>query len=208
MSKLEAKYLDWQATLEPSQVYSQPPPPQYPVIHQGRLYYLEQRAAEGGRSVLMRLGDNSQPECLTPPGFNIRSRVHEYGGKSFILHADSVYFSNDPDRRLYRQALLPGAMPRPLTPAGSDAMMIDFCLAADGDQLIFVQEEPATARENVNRICALELSDSGAGQESCAQIRYRHRLDRVGPSPDALGRDPPDALAPGEECWWCHAYRS
>ena len=27
-------------------------------------------------------------------GFNVRTRVHEYGGGEFVLSADAVYFSN------------------------------------------------------------------------------------------------------------------
>ncbi|MGJ7516887.1 prolyl oligopeptidase family serine peptidase [Pseudomonas baetica] len=43
--------------------------------------------------------------CLTPPGFSVRSRVYEYGGGAFCLTDDGVVFVNEADQQLYRQSL-------------------------------------------------------------------------------------------------------
>jgi len=149
-------YLMWQTNLNPRQLYSQPSPPQYPEFYKGQLYYLEQLAAEGGRCVLVRLQSDGTKETLTADGFNIRSRVHEYGGKAFLLADDHVWFSNDADRRLYKQALSPTSLPAPLTIADSLIMAIDFQLTAGGKYLLYVQEE-ITDSENINSLCALPL---------------------------------------------------
>ena len=53
---------------------------------------------------------------LTPPGFNVRTRVHEYGGTPYVMSRDTVYFSNFTDQRLYVQRL--DEKPVALTPAG------------------------------------------------------------------------------------------
>ena len=42
------------------------------------VYWVEGRAAEGGRNVIVRRTPNGIISDVTPPGFNVRSRVHEY----------------------------------------------------------------------------------------------------------------------------------
>ena len=57
---------------------------------------------------------------LTPPPFNARTRVHEYGGGGLsVVDEGTVYFSNFADQRLYRQD--PAQEPRPITPRGTCA---------------------------------------------------------------------------------------
>jgi hypothetical protein len=80
------------------------------------VYWLEGRASEGGRNVIVRWTP-SGPVDVTPPGFNVRSRVHEYGGASYTVHNGSAYFSNFADQRVYRQA--PGEAPVAMTEPGS-----------------------------------------------------------------------------------------
>ena len=46
----------------------------------GRLYWLESRPAEGGRMVIMTRDADGAIRQITPEGFNVRTRVHEYGG--------------------------------------------------------------------------------------------------------------------------------
>ncbi|OLS64530.1 S9 family peptidase [Pseudomonas putida] len=48
---------------------------------------------------------DGQARCLTPDGFSARSRVYEYGGRSFCLGDDDVIFVNEADQQLYRQPL-------------------------------------------------------------------------------------------------------
>ena len=51
---------------------------------------------------------------MTRYGFNVRTRVHEYGGGAYWVHGGSVFFANWDDQRLYRQD--PDAAPAPITP--------------------------------------------------------------------------------------------
>ncbi|MGD9906589.1 MAG: prolyl oligopeptidase family serine peptidase [Vicinamibacterales bacterium] len=80
------------------------------------VYWLEGRASEGGRNVLVRATPGRPPLEVSPPTFNIRSRVHEYGGAAYTVHRGAIYASNFADQRLYD--LTPGREPRPLTPEG------------------------------------------------------------------------------------------
>ena len=80
-------------------------------------YWLEARPAEGGRRVLVRSGIDGSIADVTPPPFNVRTRVHEYGGGSYLVAGGVVVFSNFSDGRLFR--LDPGAdAPVAITPNG------------------------------------------------------------------------------------------
>ena len=54
---------------------------------------------------------------VTPPGFNVRTRVHEYGGGAYTVDDGTIYFSNFADQRIYRQQ--PGKAPVAITDDGS-----------------------------------------------------------------------------------------
>lgn len=162
-------YLDWQPLLEPEQIYSHPPAPQYPCMHQGQLYCLEQRAVEGGRSVLVRREADGSLVDITPQGYNLRSRVHEYGGKPHLLHAGKVYFSNDADGCIYVQPLDPSAAPVSLLSEAAPAgMSIDFCMVPDLRSLVFVHERKREGEENENRLCYVDLEHPGEAMELVA----------------------------------------
>jgi dipeptidyl aminopeptidase/acylaminoacyl peptidase len=76
-------------------------------------YWIESRPSEGGRSVIARRNADGAIEDVTPPGFNARTTVHEYGGGAYFVDAGTVYFSNFTDQRLYRQS--PGEAPQSIT---------------------------------------------------------------------------------------------
>ena len=48
---------------------------------------------------------SSGSKAVTPPEFNVRTSVHEYGGGAFTIDGDIVIFSNYKDQRLYLQSL-------------------------------------------------------------------------------------------------------
>ena len=73
-----------------------------PLLDGGRLFWLEQRPHEGGRTTLMlRVGDRDEPVELTPGPWNLRSRVHEYGGGAYAVSGTAVVFVHDGDRCLW-----------------------------------------------------------------------------------------------------------
>ncbi|MBY4677621.1 hypothetical protein [Marinobacterium arenosum] len=79
----------------------------------GSLYWLEYRPAEGGRNVLCRyLPETQHIQSLTPEDFSVCSRVHEYGGLSWCLAGEQLYFVNSRDQQLWRQSRL-GGTPHP-----------------------------------------------------------------------------------------------
>ncbi len=88
-----------------------------PWIDGDDVYWLEGRPTERGRRVLVQAAADGSTGDLTPPPFNVRTGVHEYGGGSYVVTGGVVVFSNFVDGRLYR--LDPGSETAiPLTPAG------------------------------------------------------------------------------------------
>jgi dipeptidyl aminopeptidase/acylaminoacyl peptidase len=123
----------------------------------GRLFWLENRPDEGGRMVVMT-ADASGVRPLTPEGFNVRTRVHEYGGAAYAVVGDTLYFAHFADQRLYAQPM--GGAPSPLTPTG---YRYADCVAAPGGGLIAVREDHTDPAEVRNAIVALsgEAGDAG-----------------------------------------------
>ncbi len=81
-------------------------------------YWIESRAAEGGRRTLLRRGLDGRTVELTPNPFRVGSRVHEYGGGSYVADAGRVVVSSVSDGRLWRVDAEGASDPVPLTPEG------------------------------------------------------------------------------------------
>jgi dipeptidyl aminopeptidase/acylaminoacyl peptidase len=124
------------------------------------IYWIETRPMEQGRHVVVRRAPDGTVSDCTPPPFNARTRVHEYGGASYAVHAGTIYFSNFADQRLYRQD--PGKDPWPLTPAG-DLRYADAAMDARRGRLVCVREEHSGQEQPVNCLAGID-AQSGAAQ--------------------------------------------
>ena len=84
--------------------------------------WLEQRPQEQGRTtLLLRCGDDGPVIELTPAPWNLRSRLHGYGGGAYAIGDGELVFVHDGDRCLWHLRLDPAsgrplAEPRRLTP--------------------------------------------------------------------------------------------
>jgi len=126
------------------------------------IYWCEMRAAEKGRSVVVRRTPDGQATDLTPPPFNARTRVHEYGGGAIAIADGAVLFSNFDDQRLYR--LPPGGPPQPISP-DAKLRFADGVFDRRRGRLICVREDHTAAdREATNTIVAIALRSGGAGE--------------------------------------------
>ncbi|MEY4359150.1 MAG: hypothetical protein RLZZ631_636 [Cyanobacteriota bacterium] len=111
-------------------VLGRTPSVQEPQLLDGVLFWLEQRPHERGRTTLMRRDRNSaEAQEVTPGDWNLRCRVHEYGGGACAIGRTSsgdpvAVFVHDGDRGLWRVNLNePGSAPQPLTPPTSDGRL-------------------------------------------------------------------------------------
>lgn len=103
----------------------------------GAVHWLESRANEGGRTVPVRRNpDGGTADLLSAP-WDVRGRVHEYGGGDVLHLGDGLVFCHGPDQAVYLAA--PGAEPVTLTVPGRDRFA-DFVHDPARRRLIAVRE--------------------------------------------------------------------
>ncbi|MXW01725.1 MAG: S9 family peptidase [Holophagales bacterium] len=108
--------------------------------------WLERRPEEGGRNVLVCRDPDGATRTLTPDGFDVRSRVHEYGGGAFRIVGAGVgapahAFVSFADQRVY---LATAHTTIPLTPA-DNSRYADLVLDPHRHRLLAVQERPTSS---------------------------------------------------------------
>jgi dipeptidyl aminopeptidase/acylaminoacyl peptidase len=145
----------------------------------GRRWWLEGRAEEGGRQVLVRREADGTLTRLTPEGFNARCRVHEYGGGAVLVEGDLVVVSDFATGRL-NLVTAPGVL-EPLTPADRAWRFADLSLDRGRERILAIREdhEPATLErhgEAENAVVAIGLGDGvvtvlAEGSDFCSSPR-------------------------------------
>ena len=125
-----------------------------PTLAGDDLYWLESHAEQGGRVGLWRRAGDGTVTELSPAPFNVRSRVHEYGGGEYGVSAGVVVFSSFADGRVYR--VEGTSEPRPLTRAG-DYRYADLQPHPERGIVLAVREDHTGTGEPVNTIVAIDL---------------------------------------------------
>ena len=168
-------------------------------LDSGRIGWLEGRPAEGGRNVLVRTDEAGRAVDVTPTPFNVRSRVHEYGGGAYAVSGDHVWFSNFEDGRVYVQAGT--ATPAPLTAEGP-ARFADLTVDRGRQRLLAVRETHDDSAPPVNDLVAISVDDG-----SVRTIASGHDFFAApAPSPDGrrlawLAWDQPDMPWDAASLW-------
>jgi dipeptidyl aminopeptidase/acylaminoacyl peptidase len=125
------------------------------------IYWLESRPQEAGRNVIVRRAEDGRITDITPPQYNVRNRVHEYGGAAYTVVDRQVYFSNISDNCLYVQDLNsehPDRV-RQLT-HNQKKRYADFTVDIHRQRLICVQEEHDSAGfEALNTIVSIDITN-------------------------------------------------
>ncbi|MFD0686562.1 S9 family peptidase [Actinomadura fibrosa] len=154
----------------------------FPTVVGDDVWWQETRPEEGGRTTVVHLRGGHRTELLQAP-WDARTRVHEYGGRSYLpirtAEGWSLVFSNYEDQRLHR--LDPGdpkpypLTPEPAVPAG--LRYADFVLSPDGTEIWCVCEgHIATAPEGEEgaagiRRAIVAVPLDGSAAEDAAAIR-------------------------------------
>ncbi|MEG4404976.1 S9 family peptidase [Microcoleus sp. MON2_D5] len=146
------------------------------------IYWVEGRPSEAGRSVLVRRTPDGTISDVTPPPFNVRTRVNEYGGASFAVAGGVVYFSHFADQRIYTQTL--NSQPEPLTPT-ANSRYADAIVDKQRNRLICVREDHAGEGEPVNTIVSINL-DNGEDIQILTQGNDFYASPRLTPDGSLL----------------------
>lgn len=155
----------------------------FPVVIGDDVWWQEGRPDDGGLVTVVHCGPDGKQRSVLAAPWNARTRVHEYGGLSYLplpqwrgkdgepAGSGAIVFANYADQRLY---LTPQAQPqdkaqdpRPLTPeppepdghAGS--RYADFTLSPDGTEIWCVQERHDEGKVT-RAIVAVPLDGSAA----------------------------------------------
>jgi dipeptidyl aminopeptidase/acylaminoacyl peptidase len=120
-------------------------------------YWLESRPWEKGRTALVR-HDGTERSDVLPEPWNVRSRVHEYGGGSYAVRDGLVVVSEFTDGRLRR--IDPGSSePVAFTP---ELAVRYGGLVLHGDHVYAVREDHRGGGEPVNELVRLDLHGDNA----------------------------------------------
>jgi acetyl esterase/lipase len=147
------------------------------------VWWTEYRADEGGRSGIVRRHPTRGARSVLAPGWNVRNRLHEYGGRPFTVHPDGerFVFTSWDDQRLW---LGGDGDPRPLTPAGAHVHADPIVV---GDAVWCVRETSTGPRptDRHRALVGVPLSGAAAGNEGAVtELASSHRFltgPRVGP---------------------------
>jgi dipeptidyl aminopeptidase/acylaminoacyl peptidase len=134
-----------------------------PRLEGGSAYWLEARPQEAGRTVLVRRTPASERQDLTPAPFNVRTRVHEYGGGAYAVRGSVIIAANFADQRLYR--IDDNGATLALTPeSGGRLRYADLELDLARERILAVREDHRADGEATNAIVAVPLSGGDEGR--------------------------------------------
>src|SRR5712692_10035105 len=198
----EAPYGSWKSPITSELIVKESVGLGQVTIGSDNIYWIEMRPSEGGRQVIVRRDAGGNTADLTPPEFNARTRVHEYGGGDYCVHEGTIYFSNFADQQLFRQA--PNSLPELVTGgSGADMRYADAVGDAKRNRLICVREDHAVAdREAVNTIAA--VATSGGVEQVLVSGHDFYSSPRISPNGSRLAWlawNHPDMPWDGCELW-------
>ena len=124
------------------------------------IYWQEGRPVDAGRQVVVRRRPDGSMADVTPPGVNVRTRVHEYGGGAYAVDAGLVVYSSWSDGRVHA-IRADGGEATALTPEGA-WRYADLTFDRARNRVVAVREDHSGGGEAVNTIVAIPLEGSGA----------------------------------------------
>jgi dipeptidyl aminopeptidase/acylaminoacyl peptidase len=169
MTTETTSYGEWASPIAGADVARKQVSLTFAVIEGDGVWWQESRPEEGGRVAIVRQGPDGVRRDLLPMPYNARTRVHEYGGRSYHPVPGGFVFANFSDQRLYR-CEEEGA-PEPLTPEPGDVSFrfADFVLSPGGDEIWCVRERHEGGRIT-RSIAAVPLDGSAVRDDGAMRV--------------------------------------
>ncbi len=177
-----AQFGSWESPLTAEMVGAAAVAPKWVDLHDGQAWWAESRPREDGRVALMREGPAGPVEVLPAP-WNVRNRVHEYGGRPWtVLAGGAVVFTNWADQRVY---VLDGdEPPRALTeePARHHGVRFGDLSPGPGDTSVLCVRETMTGERPTDvRRDLVEIPIDGSGPRSLGASHHFMSGPRLSP---------------------------
>ncbi|GLU46137.1 prolyl oligopeptidase family serine peptidase [Nocardiopsis ansamitocini] len=186
----------WPSPIDAALVARHDGAPGWPAVLGEEVWWTTPLPQEGGRVSLCRTRLDSvldSPETVLPAPWNVRSRVHEYGGRPYLLlpghDGPTLVFSEYGDQRLYRYepgrarhphdpSPGPVALPTPLTPEPrlpSGTRYVEPIAGPGGEEVWCVREtHTGSAPTDVVRdLVAVPLDGSAAEAPDAVRVLVR-----------------------------------
>ena len=158
----EAPYGSWESPITSDLIVAETIGIGHTALDGDHVYWSEMRPADGGRYAVVKRAPDGSTVDVTPPTFNVRTRVHEYGGGAFWVADGDVYFSNFTDQRLYHHAA--GSDPKPMTQEGA-FRFADGILDRKRRRVICVREDHTdSANEPTNTLVSVSMHGNEPGE--------------------------------------------
>jgi dipeptidyl aminopeptidase/acylaminoacyl peptidase len=185
---------EWPSPITAAEVAAGQATPSFPIVRGSDVWWQQGLPSEGGRTTVMHSSGGKQTAVLPAP-WSARTRVHEYGGQSYLpiprstlpgraknARGHEILFANFSDQRLYLAG--PGTadgteQPRPISPdpaasldgklAAGALRYAEFALAPGRAEVWCVQERHEDGKVS-RAIVAVPLDGSAASSQDAIRI--------------------------------------
>jgi len=158
MSHTTAAYGAWPSPITAASIFEASDNVSYLMVANNQLYFVESKASANGKNILFKLNQTNTAVQLTSNEVSVRSRVHEYGGRPYLVDGDDIYYSQFSDQKLYR--ISSNSPPEAITSQGLRYM--ECIIDQHNNRLICVREDHRGIGEPINTLVAINLSEANA----------------------------------------------
>ena len=156
MSHTTAAYGTWESPITAASIFEASDNVSYLTVENNQLYFIESKASANGKNILFKLNESNIAIQLTSSEVSVRSRVHEYGGRPYLVNGKDIYYSEFSDQKIYR--LSQNSSLKAITAQGLRYM--ECIVDQKNNRLICVREDHRAIGEPINTLVAINLNEA------------------------------------------------